>query len=489
MKKGELKPTLQSHEFFTTALSVPEQFTEKSLLIITRRGKIKLLAVEKLQNINKSGKKLINLYQKTVEKCSLHQSQFTEHKATAHICGNEEIELIVKRKSKDDVVKNLKVPVYRQMRKKDAEGNSVYCETHQVQLKKHKTASCCDKSQGVMAYSRCLQFKKLRNQIKECGNCQSSELFTKQIRKQIIIVKKDYWPQLKTELVPIVKERAEKEMREEKELMEERVLKSTLPLETKEKILKDSKIITGLNTKEIMRKIANSPVDATIGEVAIAEQSKDLKQKSKVYQNFLVEVKNHQDKISSFKEKSKQCKDCQKYCAKHEQKTQAEMTKHEACPHCHKFDQQIQQSKAKVAELKEKLENCKQTKPGATKEIQKLVTELAKKKEQGEKMRHEALGNRTKCPILNELKAERKACLKCQEQEQKKYRAQLANPLRQVCLVNKEGNPEIYLLANEDVCWYNKKDLVSFLESGGKSKRILKDEKREITDIKIYSTP
>jgi len=82
-------------------------------------------------------------------------------------------------------VKNLKVPLYRQMRKKDKEGNSVYCSTHQIQLKKHKAANCCDKSQGVQAYSRCSQFKKLRNQIRECNNCQNSELFTKQIRKRV----------------------------------------------------------------------------------------------------------------------------------------------------------------------------------------------------------------------------------------------------------------------------------------------------------------
>jgi len=101
------------------------------------------------------------------------------------IQGDEEIELIVKRKSKDEMVKNLKVPVYRQMRKKDEEGNPIYCSTHQNQLKKHKTANCCDKSQGVKAYSQCSQFKKLRNKIKECPDCQNSERFTKQIRKQI----------------------------------------------------------------------------------------------------------------------------------------------------------------------------------------------------------------------------------------------------------------------------------------------------------------
>ena len=57
----------------------------------------------------------------------------------------------------------------------------------------------------------------------------------------------------------------------------------------------------------------------------------------------------------------------------------------------------------KAEGLKEKLESLKKTKPGATKEIQKLINDLAKKKEQGEKIRYEALGNRTKCPILNEL--------------------------------------------------------------------------------------
>ena len=111
----------------------------------------------------------------------------------------------------------------------------------------------------------------------------------------------------------------EKELREEKENMEERVLKSTLPLEVKEKILKDIKIITGLNTKEMTRKIANSPVDLTIGEVAIKDQTKDLKQKGEVYQKLLGEVKERQEKIDNFKQKNiKRCEEnCPKYCAIH----------------------------------------------------------------------------------------------------------------------------------------------------------------------------
>jgi DNA gyrase/topoisomerase IV subunit A len=88
MYKGEVKPVLQAQEFFTAVLPVPEEFTQKKfLLIITKKGKIRLWETEKLQNISKSGKKLINLYQKTIEKCSLHQNQLTEHKVISHVCG------------------------------------------------------------------------------------------------------------------------------------------------------------------------------------------------------------------------------------------------------------------------------------------------------------------------------------------------------------------------------------------------------------------
>ncbi|MCE8163474.1 MAG: ATP-binding protein [Candidatus Moeniiplasma glomeromycotorum] len=576
MRKGELKPTLQAEEFFTAALTAPEEFTQKFLLIITKKGKIKFWGSEKLKNISKSGKKLINLYQKTIEKCSQHQSQLTEHKAVAHACGigcsqrrelqkqikacnnckvkwtgsgdeiaksalienNEEIELIIKRKSKDGVAKNIKVSLYRTVRKKDKEGSPEYCSEHKTKLKKHKTANCCDKSQGVKVYSRCAKFRKLRNEIKVCGDCQNPELFTKQIRKQVkcekvvdlliieagknkenlllLLIKKDnncekrplvkvknwissdsrvkkvdycqkHWSDL--EKLNQAWEKAERGRRQEREIMEERVLKSTLPLEVKEKILKEIKIITGINTKEMAKKIAASPIDLTVSEAAINNLAKDLKQKGEVYQKLLAEVKKQQDKINNFKEKNiKKCLDCQKYCSQHEQETRDIMVEHETCKHCHQYDRQINQLKEKREKLKKKLENLKKAKPGATKEIQKLVNELAQKKEEGEKLRHQALGNRTKCPILNQLKVARKNCPKCQGQERKKHRVLAENPLRQVCLVDREKNAEIYLLANEGVCWYNKKDLDAFLTGSGKSKRMLRDEKRIITDIKFYSS-
>ncbi|CAJ0925531.1 19188_t:CDS:10 [Entrophospora sp. SA101] len=473
IRKGELKPTLKSSEFFTAALPVKEEFTEKSLLIITQKGKIKLIPTEKLQNISKSGKKLINLYQKTIEKCSLHQSQLTEHKSITHVCGigcqqlreiqkqiKDCVEIILKRKAKGGQVKNLKVPLYRQMRRKDKEGNSLYCPVHQNQLKKHKTANCCDKSQGVKAYSRCLKFRKLTTEIKDCQDCQNPQLFAKQTRKQVkceqvvdlliikagenkenlllFLIKKD-----NVEKLEKVQEKIETELRKEKEIAEERVLKSTLPLEIKEKILKDSKIITGVNTKEMEKKIANSPVDLTIGEVAIATQTQDLKQKGAIYQKKLNEYKNQHEKISDFKEKNKKCSDCQKYCGNHEKKTQEEMIKHETCHHCHKYDKQIQSAKEKVEEIKEKLEELKKTKPGAVKEIQKLTNDLEKKKEQSTKLRHEVLGNRTKCPTLNKLKLERKDCKKCQDQDKKKHKALFENPLQHLYMFSFKSIAEL----------------------------------------------
>jgi hypothetical protein len=44
------------------------------------------------------------------------------------------------------------------------------------------------------------------------------------------------------------------------------------------------------------------------------------------------------------------------------------------------------------------------------------------------------------------------------------------------------------LLSKKDVCWYNKKDLTDFLKNDeSRSKNLLRDKTREITDIKVYS--
>jgi hypothetical protein len=48
---------------------------------------------------------------------------------------------------------------------------------------------------------------------------------------------------------------------------------------------------------------------------------------------------------------------------------------------------------------------------------------------------------------------------------------------------------EIYLLSKENVCWYNNKDLLNFFViDESKTKSLLKDRKKEITDIKMYQS-
>jgi dTDP-4-amino-4,6-dideoxygalactose transaminase len=66
---------------------VKEETVKKFLLIITKKGKIKQLPLANLQKVSKSGKKLINLYQKVIEKCSPHQVQSEQHKSNNHICS------------------------------------------------------------------------------------------------------------------------------------------------------------------------------------------------------------------------------------------------------------------------------------------------------------------------------------------------------------------------------------------------------------------
>lgn len=243
-------------------------------------------------------------------------------------------------------------------------------------------------------------------------------------------------------------------LKEEKLKLEEKILRSTLPLKDKREIMKAVKLIRSSKiSKELERKIANSPLDPTIGEVAIKEQVKDLIKNGDNYQQLLKEYQEKEEKLNNLREKSRQCKDCQTCCDKHEKQIQEQKEKHEKCNHCGKNVKQINQIKEEIQKTQEKLESLKKTQPEAEKEIQKTTKELNKKKEISQKLRYEAFANRVKCPVLNDLKEERKKCSKCQAQAKKKYKFLLQNPLQHVCLVNRDvSNSEIYLLSKEAVC-------------------------------------
>jgi hypothetical protein len=55
-----------------------------------------------------------------------------------------------------------------------------------------------------------------------------------------------------------------------------------------------------------------------------------------------------------------------------------------------------------------------------------------------------------------------------------------------VLLINKRIKSEIYLLAEEVICWYNKKDLTDFFQDEKKKKIKLCKAPKPITNLNIY---
>jgi hypothetical protein len=53
-------------------------------------------------------------------------------------------------------------------------------------------------------------------------------------------------------------------------------------------------------------------------------------------------------------------------------------------------------------------------------------------------------------------------------------------------LISKGVKSEMYLLAEEAVCWYNKKDLISFFQDQEKKKIQLYKGQKSITNLNIY---
>jgi len=69
------------------------------------------------------------------------------------------------------------------------------------------------------------------------------------------------------------------------------------------------------------------------------------------------------------------------------------------------------------------------------------------------------LKNRVTCPKFQAINQEIRECLDCQKQKNKKAVKITSVPVKKVLLINKQVKPEIYLLAEEAACWYNKKKI------------------------------
>ncbi|RIA79123.1 DNA topoisomerase, partial [Glomus cerebriforme] len=336
-RKGKYESVLQTREFITHTLPAPEESAHqfKSLLVITKKGKIKKLKLTDLQKISKSGKKVIKLGEKG--RCSPHQTRFIEH----------------------------------------------------------KTADCCDKSQGIKAYTKCSQFQELQRQIRECNACKQSHLLSepklkKQIRKcqQIVnclIIKPN---ELKEDLILLL---IKKDGGCEKKSF--LTAKNFLGVDSKQK-------------RKLEGKINDSPVEETQNEKATSDQYEYLTKRVAHYENSLTEVIKQQSKLKNFSktEEIEKCKDCQKYCSgknKHQEQVNKLNKKHQdkicECSPTGEQSKKNQQIKDKITQLKKQIKEL-ENQPDSRKKIEKLNRDLTKQKEQGKQLRNELSVKRLKCP-------------------------------------------------------------------------------------------
>jgi hypothetical protein len=171
--------------------------------------------------------------------------------------------------------------------------------------------------------------------------------------------------------------------------------------------------------------------------------------------------------IESAKKKAKECVDCRKNCIKHEKLKE----EHENASCCDKKKVEIEKWKEKITKAKEK-----GVKNETIKKYEKEYREL----------RQLSLKNRVTCPKFQAINQEIRGCSDCQKQKAKKAVKIIPTPVKKVLLVNTEVKPEIYLLAEDAVCWYNKKDLAVFLQDEKKKRLQFYKEQKSITDLSFY---
>lgn len=233
-ESGILK--LIENEIITNIIAVEDKYlettTDKYLVLLTKKGKIKKIELNHIKNVFVSGKKVINIAKFEDEICNVSFTSgndqvliFTKEGRYKYLdeklikvrgrgsYGNTGIKvrengydkaaglLIVKNgvdKSRllvlgvtgDNLgrktpLEKLKVSkrgggvgqqAYKTQHKSLKDRKDRWCDVHDGMISAHKTANCCDKSKGIAAYVACPAFKKIQKAIKECPKCQDKFL-------------------------------------------------------------------------------------------------------------------------------------------------------------------------------------------------------------------------------------------------------------------------------------------------------------------------
>ena len=101
-------------------------------------------------------------------------------------------------------------------------------------------------------------------------------------------------------------------------------------------------------------------------------------------------------------------------------------------------------------------------------------------------MNKQSLKNRVECSQFQLINQAIRECLECGNQKAKKAVKIISAHLQKVFLIDKRVKSEIYLLVEEAICWYNKKDLIDFLQDDKKKKIQIYKGQKTITGLNAY---
>ncbi|KLL02076.1 MAG: DNA gyrase subunit B [Mycoplasmataceae bacterium RC_NB112A] len=489
-ESGMLK--LESGELIEQIFSVREDFLEdknkkeKYLIIGTKKGKIKRLPLEKIGKVMKGGKKIINIIK--------HHDEISQ---IAFTSGNDAI-MVFTKQGKNINFAEEKFRILGRAAYGDTaiklEGSSqrFRCPKHKDLLEKHRTDSCCDKSQ-LGASLRCPRMKEINKEIKICPDCKimiPSDNRVKDEMVSLVVVEKDL-PQEEFSLLTVREDKSgikktlssifelskrkggkgKKRLRvEEKEVAKycEKHEKSTSKLRESWENMKEKIKTSGKKNEELKEILAQAQKEQVNLEV-IKKYEEELIQSKQTQQEWKEKSEKKKKEWSNAKEKTKKCADCWKNCPQHEDLK----AKHEENSCCDKKRYEKEELKAKI----EQLQNSKLN----SKKLEKLHEDF-------KELNKQSLKNRVECSRFQALNQAIRDCEACNKQKSKKSVKIIPAYLQRVFLVNKQIKPEIYLISEESTCWYNKKDLIDFFQDDKKKKIQLYKSPKPITSINIYST-
>lgn len=483
---------LSEGEKINFMLSVREGFfleknkKEKYLLILTKKGKIKRLDLNKIGKVPFSGKKISSILKYSDE---IIKASFSS--------GNDQLMIFTKNgKNKSFSENKIKIKgrsSYGDNAIRTEEKSKIRCDKHKINIEEHKISNCCDKTKGIKAYSNCKEFRNITKEIKKCKDCNNNLSIIKNFKNMAVSLE-------------VIEENSNKEnlfllaIREDNSAIKKsfasifRLSKriggygqNCFKIEDKktsiycdehydnlsklENLQKNHNQQTNFNKLEIkrLRLILIKAEEEKVNEEVLVKYKNELNDFYKKSKDLEIKLNKRKKDLEIFKNKIKNCFNCLKNCKNHEEAKK----RHEEGNCCDKKKNEIKNIKDKINISKNKKDNVKYYL-------------------QYENLKKSSLKNRVSCDNFQKINKEIRECFDCKEQKRKKKVKINLTSILKVLLINKNllnneySMPEIYLLAGKSICIY-KRNLNKLFDGKGNKKIRIYGDQNKITDINFYN--